>query len=67
MGLHRRFRDFFLLGLPIVHSAFSNVVFYLDFDAFFFSFLVPLLGVFPLLINLFNESSPSWGTYFVSY
>ncbi len=52
MGLHRRFREFFLLGLPIVHSAFSNVVFYLDFDAFFFLFLF-LCQVFFLYLFIY--------------
>jgi hypothetical protein len=39
-----------LLGIPIVRSALLGVVFCLDLDPFFFSFLVPLLDVFPLFI-----------------
>jgi hypothetical protein len=52
MGLGPRFHVFLILGLPIVCSTFSGVVFCLDFSPFFFS-LVPLPGVFPLFIYLF--------------
>jgi len=55
---------FLLFGLPIVHYV-IGVVFCLNFDSFFFSFLVLLWDVFHLFIyegvlqdnNVFNESS----------
>jgi hypothetical protein len=40
-----------------VHSVFSGVVFCLEFDPFFFSFVVPLLSVFSLFIYLKNPST----------
>jgi hypothetical protein len=53
MGLHILCFMFTPLRAPIVGSAHLGVIFCLDSGPSFFSYYVPLLGVFPLFIYLF--------------